>query len=90
MEIFSRLRWAVHVERIVKMWNTYFSGKPVGRDLLEDLVDRDNIKIDLRDLRFEGVYWIYLVRKGDLVVWENTEMARRGLRFEGVDWTHLA
>lgn len=40
----------------------------MGRDLLEDLVDRDNIKIDLRDLRFEGVYWIYLVRKGDLVV----------------------
>jgi hypothetical protein len=45
------------------MRNAYkiLTGKPEGRNHLKDLgADMDNIKIDLREIRCEGVDCIYL------------------------------
>jgi hypothetical protein len=38
-------------------------GKPEGRDHLEDLgVDGKTIRLDLRQIRWEGVDWMYLAQ----------------------------
>jgi hypothetical protein len=59
-----RMRWVVHVARMRDMRNAYsiLIGKPEGKRPLRKHRStwEDNIKIDLREIRWEGVDWIHL------------------------------
>jgi hypothetical protein len=58
-----RMRWAGHVARMVEVRGAYniLIGRPEGRRPLGRPRRRweDNIKMDLREIGFENVYWIH-------------------------------
>jgi hypothetical protein len=64
-----RMRWAGHVARMGEKRNAYgiLVGKPEGRRALGRPRSRwvDNIKIDLREIGWNGVDWIDLAEDGD-------------------------
>jgi hypothetical protein len=64
-----RMRWAGHVARMGEKKNAYriLMGKPEGRRPLERPRRRwvDNIKMDLRELGWDGVDWIDLAQDRD-------------------------
>jgi hypothetical protein len=66
----SRMRWAGHVARMGHSKGVYrvLVGKPKGKRPLGRLrrrwEDRSNIKMDLRELGWEGMNWIDLGRIG--------------------------
>jgi hypothetical protein len=64
-----RLRWAVHVARMGAKNNAYriLLGKPEGDRPLgrQRLRWMDNIKIDIREIGWDGMDWINLVRDRD-------------------------
>jgi hypothetical protein len=64
-----RVRWAGHVARMGEKRNAYriLVGKPEGQRPLGRPRRRfeDNIKIDLREIGWDGVEWIYLVQDRD-------------------------
>jgi hypothetical protein len=59
-----RLRWAVHVAHIGEGRGAYriFVGRPEGR---RPIRWEDNIKMDLQEVRWEGVDWIYMAQDRD-------------------------
>jgi hypothetical protein len=61
--------WAGHVARMGEKWNAYrvLVGKPEGKRPLGRLRRRwvDNIKMDLREVGWDGMDWIYLTRDRD-------------------------
>jgi hypothetical protein len=59
-----RMRWAGNVARMWEKRKAYriLVGKPEGTRPLEDL---DNIKIDLREIGWDGMDWIDLAQDGD-------------------------
>jgi hypothetical protein len=63
------LRCAGHVARVGEKRNVYkmLVGKPEGKRSLGRPRRRwvDNIKMDLREIRWGGMDWIYLVQDGD-------------------------
>jgi hypothetical protein len=64
-----RLRWAGHVARIGEKTNAYriLMCKPEGKRPLGRQICRwvDNIKIDLREIGWDGVDWIDLAQDRD-------------------------
>jgi hypothetical protein len=64
-----RMRWAGHVARIGAKRNAYriLKGKPEGRRPLGRRRSRqvDNIKIDLREIEWDGMDWIDLAQDRD-------------------------
>jgi hypothetical protein len=64
-----RMRWAGHVARIGETRNAYriFVGNPEGKRLLGRPRRRwvDNIKIDLREIEWDGGDWIDLAQDRD-------------------------
>jgi hypothetical protein len=64
-----RMRWAGHVTRMGETRNAYriFVGKPEGKRPLGRLRRRwvDNVKIDLREIEWDGIDWIDLARDMD-------------------------
>jgi hypothetical protein len=64
-----RMRWAGHVARMGETRNAYkiLVGKPEGKRPLGSTKGRwvDNIKIDLREIGWDGVNWIDLVHSRD-------------------------
>jgi hypothetical protein len=64
-----RMRWAGHVARIGEKRNAYsiLVGKPEGRSPLgrPRLRRVDNIKIDLREIGWDGVDWVDLGQDRD-------------------------
>jgi hypothetical protein len=63
------MRWMGHVVHTREMRNVYkiLVGKPEGKRPLRRPRHRweDNIKMDLREIRFEGVDWIHLAQNRD-------------------------
>jgi hypothetical protein len=63
--IMSRMRWARHVAQWKKI-NAYriLVGRPEGKNSLRRPRRRwvGNIKLDLRDVRWSGMDWIYLAQ----------------------------
>jgi hypothetical protein len=63
-----RMRWAGHVTRMEK-WNAYriLVGEPEGKRQLRRTRRRwgDNIKIDLREIGWNGMDWIDLPQDRD-------------------------
>jgi hypothetical protein len=61
-----RMRWTAHVTRIGAKRNAYriLVEKPEGKRPLERPRHRwaVNIKMDLGEIRWSGMYWIYLVQ----------------------------
>jgi len=59
-----RMRWVDHTARIGEMRNAYniLIGKPEGKRLLgrSGRIWEYNIKMDLRDIVWEGVDWIHM------------------------------
>jgi transcription termination factor 2 len=77
-----RLRWAGHVARMVETRNAYriLVGKPEGKRSPGRPRRRwvDNIKMDLREIEWDGMDWIELAQDRDQ--WKafvNTVMNRR-------------
>jgi hypothetical protein len=64
-----RMRWAGHVARMGPKRNAYriLVGKPGGKRPLGRPRRRrvDNIKLDLRDIKWDGVDWIRMVQDRD-------------------------
>jgi hypothetical protein len=64
-----RMRWAGHVARMGATWNAYriLVGKPEGKRPLGRPRRRwvDNIKMDLREVGWDGVDWIELAQNMD-------------------------
>jgi transcription termination factor 2 len=64
-----RMRWSGHVARMGETRNAYriLVGMPEGKRPLRRPRRRwvDNIKIDLRDIGWDGVDWIYLAQDRD-------------------------
>jgi hypothetical protein len=64
-----RMRWAGHVVHMGEVRAAYdiLVGKPEGRRPLERPRHRweDNIKMDLREIRFGDVDWIHLAQDRD-------------------------
>jgi hypothetical protein len=64
-----RMRWAGHVVRMGEKRNAYriLVGKPEGRRPLRRPRRRwmDNIKMDLREIGWDGIDWIYLAPDRD-------------------------
>jgi hypothetical protein len=64
-----RMRWAGHVARIRETRNAYriFVGKPEGKIPLGRQRRRwvDNIKIDRREIGWDGVDWIDMAQERD-------------------------
>jgi hypothetical protein len=69
IRIIKRLRWAGHVARMAEKRNAYriFVGKPAGKRPLERPRLRcvDNIKMDLREIEWDGVHWIDTAQNRD-------------------------
>jgi hypothetical protein len=65
----GRMRWAGHVARMGENRNAYriFVGKPEGKRPLGRPTHRwvDNIKIDLREIGWDGRDWIELAQDRD-------------------------
>jgi hypothetical protein len=65
----KRMRWAGHVARMGETRNAYrmLVGKPEGKRTLGRPRRRwvDNIKMDLRDLGWDGMDWIDLAQDRD-------------------------
>jgi hypothetical protein len=65
----NRMRWAGHVARMGATRNAYriLGGKPEGRRPLRRPRRRwvDNIKMDHREIRWDGVDWIDLAQDRD-------------------------
>jgi hypothetical protein len=63
-----RMIWAGHDPRIGKMRNAHniFVGKHEGKKALGRFMRRreDNIRMDFREIRWEGVDWMHLARIG--------------------------
>jgi hypothetical protein len=63
-----RMRWAGHVARMGELINAYriMVGKPEGKRPLGKPKHRwvENIKIVLREIRCDGMDWIYWFRIG--------------------------
>jgi predicted small integral membrane protein len=63
------MRWAMYVACIGEMRNVYniLVGKPEEKILLESHRHRrgDNMEIDLKETRYEGVHWIHLAQDKD-------------------------
>jgi hypothetical protein len=63
------IRWAGHVEHMWKMRTAYniLVGKPEGKRLLRRTghILEDNIKLDYREMSWEGVHWIHLAQDTD-------------------------
>jgi hypothetical protein len=61
-----RMRWAGHVARMSEKRNAYriLMGKPEGKRPLGRPRRRwvDNIKMDVREIRWDGMNWIDLAR----------------------------
>jgi len=53
-----RMRWEEHIARIGAMRNEYNIGRPRYRW-------KDNIRMDLWKIRWEGVEWMHLAQNGD-------------------------
>jgi hypothetical protein len=64
-----RMRWAGHVARMGETRNAYriLAGKPEGKRPLGRLRRRwvDNIKMDLREIGWDGVDWMELAHNRD-------------------------
>jgi hypothetical protein len=64
-----RMRWARHVARMEEKKNTYriLVGKTEGKRPFGRPIHRwvDNIKIDLREIGWDGMDWIYLAQDRD-------------------------
>jgi hypothetical protein len=64
------MRWAGHVAEMGEKRNAYriLAGKPEGIKPLERQKCRlvDNIKMDLREIGCDDVYWIYMAQYRDL------------------------
>jgi len=64
-----RIKWAGHVVLVRKKRNTYkiLVGKPDGKKRLGRSRRRfgDNIKIELKEIGYEGVDWICLIQGKD-------------------------
>jgi len=64
-----RMKWARRVARIVEMRNVYSISvrKPEGKRPLRSPRRRweDNIRMDLKDIGWEGMYWRDLTRDRD-------------------------
>jgi len=64
-----RTRWAGHAARVAERRGVYrvLVGKPEGKRPLWRPRCRweDNIKLDLREVGFEGIYWIELAQDRD-------------------------
>jgi hypothetical protein len=64
-----RMIWSGHVARMVELRNAYriLVGKPAGKSPLGRARYRwvDNIKIDLREIGWDGVDWIDLAQDRD-------------------------
>jgi hypothetical protein len=64
-----RMRWAEHVARIGERMSTYriLVGKPEGKRPLRRPGRRweDNIKMDLREIGWDGIDWIDLAQDRD-------------------------
>jgi hypothetical protein len=64
-----RMRWPEHVVRMRKKRNSYMIlvGKPERNKLLREARHRwvDNIKMDIREIGWDGVDWIYLAQDRD-------------------------
>jgi hypothetical protein len=64
-----RMRWTGHVARMGEKRNAYkiLVGKPEGKRLLGRPTRRgvDNIKMDLREIRWDGMDWINLAQDRD-------------------------
>jgi hypothetical protein len=67
-----RMRWAGHVARMGEKRNAYsiLVGNPEGKRPLGRPIHRwvDNIKMDLREIGWGGMYWIDLVQDRDTVM----------------------
>jgi hypothetical protein len=65
----GRMKCAGHVARMGEMRNAYriLEGKPEGKRLLGRPRHRwvDNIKMDLREIGWDGMDWIYLAQDKD-------------------------
>jgi hypothetical protein len=65
----ARMRWAGHVARMGEERNAYriLVGKPEGNKLLGRPIRRwvDNIKMDLREIGWDGVDWIDMAQNRD-------------------------
>jgi hypothetical protein len=65
----SRMRWVGHVARIGEKRDAYriLVGKPEGKRLLERprRMWVDNIKMDLKEVGWDGVDWIDMVQDRD-------------------------
>jgi hypothetical protein len=77
-----RMRWAAHVARMGEGRGVYrvLVGRPEGKSPLGRPRRRweDNIKLDLREIGFDGANWIQLAQ--DIVQWQtfvNTVMNLR-------------
>jgi len=64
-----RIRWAGHVTRMVEIRKAYniLVGKPEGKRPLEIPRSRwvDYIRLELREIRWEGVDWMQLAQDSD-------------------------
>jgi len=65
----KRTRWVEHVACMGEMQNAYNSlvGKPEGKRPLRRPKHRweDNIRLDLREIGWEGVGWMHLAQDSD-------------------------
>jgi hypothetical protein len=64
-----RMKWTGHVVRMAEMRNAYktFVGKPEGKRPLgiPRCRQKDNIKMELREIGLDAVGWIHLVQDTD-------------------------
>jgi hypothetical protein len=65
----SRMRWVGNVAQMGEMRNRYniLVGKPEGKRTLVRPRHRweDNIRMDFKEIGWEGVYWIHLTQDRD-------------------------
>jgi len=63
----GRMRWAEHVSSTGETKNAYFFiGKPERKRTSKTRRKwKDNIRLDLREIQWEGVKWMYLTQSRD-------------------------
>jgi hypothetical protein len=76
-----RMRWAGHLERMGERRNTYtiLVGKPKRKRPLGRPGRRRKNKMDLREIRLEGMDWIHLAQ--DMGRWRAVVKTVMNLRF---------